>query len=116
MKSLFEQNGGTFCTVNGYKIPNLTISAEESVIFGKYALLRKRYLKQHRRILYTHLLTSGTLNQHLTEIERTANERMEQQMAVQQGVTEQLKAADQMKWVGLRQTADEIICKELIYS
>ena len=84
----------TYRTEGDYLIPNLTLPAEEPVTLGKYAHLRRRYLKQHRRILYTHLLTTCTFNQHLAEIEQTANERMEQivaQMAAQQGVTESLK-------------------------
>ena len=90
---------------------------------GKYALLRKKYLQQSRRVLYMNFLTAGTLNGHLTEIEQAAGERMERmtrQMAAAQGVTEQLKASDQMKWVGMmnniRQSAEELILQDLIYA
>ncbi len=96
---------------------------EPPVAHGKYALLRKQYLKDHRKILFVNLLTTGKLNEHLTEIEQTAMSRMEHltaQMAAEQGVTEQMKSADQMKWVALmnniRQSAEETILTDLIYS
>jgi len=86
-------------------------------------LLRKKYLKQHRRVLYLNLLTAGTLNEHLTEIEQAAMSRVEQitaQMAAAQGVTEKLKAENQMQWVGLmnniRHSAEESVISDLIYS
>jgi len=113
----------TYRMEGDYRVPNLTVPEERQVVLGKYALLRKNYLKQHRRILFVNLLTSGTLNEHLTEIEQTAQERMElitRQMAAAQGVTEELKAADQMKWVGLmnniRTSAEETILNDLIYN
>lgn len=113
----------TYSSVNGYNIPDLTVPEEPEVVLGRYALLRKRYLKQHRRILYTNLLTSGRLNSHLMEIEQTAMDRLERmiaQMAAAQGVTEELKASDQMKWVqmlnGIRHSAEEMILNDLIYS
>ena len=90
---------------------------------GKYALLRRTYRKQHRRVTYTNLLTSGKLNQHLMEIEQTAKTRIEQimaQMAKAEGVTEELKASDPMKWTGLmnnlRHSAEETVLAELIYN
>ena len=113
----------TYRTENGYRLPNLLPPQEPEVHLGKYALLRKRFLKQNRRVTYTNLLTSGRLNTHLTEIEQTARSRMEQitaEMARSQGVTEELKATDQMRWVGLmnniRQAAEEMILNELIYN
>ena len=113
----------TYRTERGYRLPNLLPPQEPEVHLGKYALLRKRFLKQNRRVTYTNLLTSGRLNAHLTEIEQTARSRMEQitaEMARSQGVTEELKANDQMRWVGLmnniRQAAEEMILNELIYS
>ena len=113
----------TYRVEGDYLVPNLTLPEEPPVILGKYALLRKKYLKQYRRVLFVNLLTAGTLNQHLMEIERTANERMElttAQMAAAQGVTEQLKASDQMRWVGLmnniRHSAEETILNDLIYA
>jgi hypothetical protein len=92
-------------------------------VCGKYALLRKQYLKDHRKILFVNLLTTGKLNEHLTEIEQTAMSRMEQltsEMAAAQGVTEQLKKEQQMQWVGMmnniRAAAEETILNDLIYS
>lgn len=106
-----------------YSLPNLTVPDEPEAIFGKYALLRREYLKQHRKVLFTNLLTSGKLTAHLMEIEKAAQSRMEQivtALAKAEGVTEELKARDQMMWVGLmnnfRHTAEEIIRKELITS
>ncbi len=113
----------TYRMENGYRLPNLLPPQEPEVHLGKYALLRRKFLKQNRRVTYTNLLTSGKLNQHLMEIEQTALKRMEQltaQMAKEAGVTEELKASDQMKWVGLmnnlRNAAEETVLNELIYS
>ena len=113
----------TYRMEGDYRVPNLAVPEEGQVVLGKYALLRKNYLKQHRRILFVNLLTSGKLNEHLTEIEQTAQERMElitRQMAAAQGVTEKMKAENQMQWVGLmnniRHSAEETILAELIYS
>ncbi|NLO48306.1 MAG: TnpV protein [Clostridiales bacterium] len=113
----------TYRMEGDYRVPNLTVPEESPVILGKYALLRKKYLKQHRRVLYLNLLTAGTLNEHLTEIEQTATSRMEQitaQMAAAQGATENLKAENQMQWVGLmnniRHSAEESVLSDLIYN
>ena len=112
----------TYTMQNGYRLPNLLPPQEPEVPLGKYALLRRTYLKQNRRVTYTNLLTSGKLNQHLTEIEQTARSRMERitaQMAKDEGVTEELKASDPMRWTGLmnniRQVAEETVLRELIY-
>ena len=109
----------TYTRQGDYNLPNLLPPQEEPVPHGKYALLRKKFLKEHRRVTYTNLLTSGKLNSHLAEIQR----RMEQivaQMAKNQGVTEELKASDQMKWVqmmsNLQNAAEETVLAELIYS
>ena len=114
----------TYRTEGDYQVPNLLPPEETvTVVLGKYALARKKFLKQSRRILFTNLLTSGKLNEHLMETEQMANERMElltAQMAAAQGVTEELKASDQMKWVGLmnniRHSAEETILNDLIYA
>ena len=113
----------TYTRQGDYNLPNLLPPQEEPVPHGKYALLRKKFLKEHRRVTYTNLLTSGKLNSHLAEIQQTAQRRMEQivaQMAKTQGVTEELKASDQMKWVGLmnniQNAAEEMVLAELIYS
>lgn len=113
----------TYRTEGDYRVPNLTVPEEGEVILGKYALLRKDYLKHHRRAMYLNLLTAGTLNKHLMEIEQTARQRLElivPKMAAQQGVNEQMKAENQMQWVGLmnniHQAAEETILSELIYN
>ena len=113
----------TYTMQGDYNLPNLLPPQEPEVHLGKYALMRRRYLKQNRRITYTNLLTSGKLNAHLTEIEQTAKSRLEQiisQMAQAEGVTEELKAADPMRWTGLmnniKQSAEETVLQELIYS
>ena len=116
-------NGITYTRQGDYNLPNLLPPQEPEAPSGKYALLRKKFLKEHRRVTYTNLLTSGKLNSHLAEIQQTAQRRMEEivaQMAKAEGVTEELKASDQMKWVGLmnniQNAAEEMVLAELIYS
>lgn len=113
----------TYTMKDGCRLPDLLPPQEPETALGKYGLLRRRYLKEHRKVLFTNLLTSGRLNEHLAEIDRTAKERMEQlvtEMARTEGVTEELKAADPMKWVGLMNSlkaqAEEIILSELVYN
>ena len=112
----------TYTMKNGYRLPNLLPPQEPEVHLGKYALLRRRYLQQNRKVRFTNLLTSGKLNEHLMEVDKAANERLEllvAQMAQAEGITEEMKATDQMKWVGLmnniRMSAEEQVLKELIY-
>jgi hypothetical protein len=121
-KGVLKMEELTYRMEGDYLIPNLAMPEEAPAALGKYALLRKKYLKQHRRTLFTNLLTAGKLNEHLMEIERTANERLElmtAQMAQAGGVDERMKAENQMKWVGLmnniRQAAEETILNDLIY-
>ena len=113
----------TYTLQGNYLMPDLLPPQEEPISLGKYARMRKRFLQEHRKITYTNLLTSGKLNSHLAEIEQTAQHRVEElvaQMAKAQGVTEELKASDQMKWVGLmnnlQNAAEEMVLAELIYS
>jgi hypothetical protein len=120
MKSIFEEMGGTYSDISGYLIPNLAMP--ELPPLGKYGRMRKRYLKEHRPVLYTNLLVTGNLDQHLAEIDEACDKRMEllmQQMSPQEGVTEELKASDQMEWVcsmnSIRNRAEEIVLSELIY-
>ena len=101
-KSIFEQMGGTYTQAGDYLLPNLTIDESEQQQIGKYGRMRKRYLKEHRPVLYTNLLTTSHLFQHLTKIDMACEEQMEfliKQMAKQERVTEALKASDQMEWV-----------------
>ena len=122
MKCLFEEMGGTYRQVGDYFIPNLVLSDDGNYQIGKYGRMRRTYLKEHRKILYTNYVMEGTLWGHLSEIDQACNERMEtivSAMAKQEGVTEALKAADQMEWVrrmnNIRNRAEEIILHELVY-
>ena len=111
----------TYTMQGDYLIPDLTVP--ESPKLGKYGMLRRTFLREHREGLYTGMLMEGTLNAHLEEVDREANRMLEQlttQMALEQGVTEELKARDQMLWVqrmnNIRQAAEEIIYSQLIYA
>ena len=111
----------TYRMQGDYRLPNLI--PPESPKVGKYGMLRHSYLRKHREGLYTGMLMEGTLNAHLEEVDREANRMLEQlttQMALEQGVTEELKARDQMLWVqrmnNIRQAAEEIIYSQLIYA
>ena len=113
----------TYSKVNGYLIPDLTLPEEAEVEHGRYALMRRHYLQNHRKGLFVKLLMSGKLNPHLTEIEQTAMERLElqsKQMAKAEGVTEELKATDPMAWIqqmtNIRNRVEETILQDLIYS
>ena len=122
-KTFFEQMGGTYTQVGDYLLPNLTIDESKQQSLGKYGRMQRRYLKEHRRVLYTNLLVADKLDQHLAEIDKACEERMElltQQMAKREDVTEALKADDQMEWVrrmtSIHNRAEEIALRELVYS
>ena len=104
-----------------FYVPNLLMPEEEPVTYGHFGWMRLKYLKEHRRAIYINLKTSGQLTHHLNEIDREANEMLRlliEQMAQAQGITEQMKAADQLAWVGamnnIRSTTEEIVLNELI--
>ena len=122
-KSLHEELGGSYTKVGDYLLPNLAIDESEQRPIGKYGRMRKHYLKEHRPVRYTNLLVTGNLDKHLAEIDEACEEQMElliRQMAEREGVTEALKAADQMEWVrrmnSINNRAEEIVLSELIYS
>lgn len=122
MKSIFEQMGGTYTSAGDYLIPNIEFPDKPRNPIGKYGRMREAYLKEHRPGLYSRLLLSGKLYEHLAEVEQTSNERLETmipQMAEAQGVTEALKAQDQLCWVGkmneIKHSAEEIILAEIIF-
>lgn len=122
MKSLFEQMGSTYTLQGDYYLPNLTLPIEENKPIGIWGQRHLRYLKQHRKVLYTNLLTSGELRSYLADIDEQAETmffRLVEQMARRNGVTESLKAIDQMAWVqkmnNIRNAAQEIVYAELIY-
>jgi len=122
-KSIFEQIGGTYTEVNGYLLPNLVIPDEELKPIGIWGQRHLRYIKQHKRALYTSLLLSGQLNSYLADLDEQAKEMfqmLERQLAEQDGITERLKAENQMEWVrrmnACREQAKEIVNAELIYA
>ena len=122
MKSLFEEMGGTYRQEGDYLIPNLALPNDGNYEIGKYGRMRLNYLKEHRKILYTNYLMEGTLSKHLSEIDQACNERMDNivsAMAKREGLTEELKAADQMEWVrrmnNIRNRAEEIVLREVVF-
>ena len=119
-KSLFERMGGTCHQKGDYFLPDLSVP--ELPAIGIWGQRRRRYLKEHRQAFYTALLLSGKLNDHLSEIDEQAEAMFSQlvkQMAEQDGITEQLKADNQMEWVrrmnSIRNRVEEIIFHEYIY-
>lgn len=122
-KTIFEKMGGTYTQVGDYFLPNLELPEEEQQTIGVWGQRHRRYLKEHRRATYATLLTGGKLNNYLADIDRQAEEmflRLVKQMAEVEGVTEALKAADPMEWVGrmnnIRNSSMEIVNVELIYT
>ena len=111
----------TYSKYEHYYLPDLAASQEEPATYGRFGRMRLKYLKEHRRGTYTTLKTSGQLTHHLNEIDREANQMLRlliEQMAQAQGITEQLKAEDQVAWVGavncIRSAVKEIVLNELI--
>ena len=122
MKSLFEEYGGTYTMQGDYRLPNITLPAEDERPIGVWGQRRLRYLKQHHKVMYYNLLTSGKLHSHLADIEEEAQSlfsRLVKEYAEKEGVTEQLKAADQMAWVrkmnNIRERATEIVNAEVVF-
>lgn len=120
--TLFEQMGGTYTQVGDYLLPNLTLPEEKQKPIGIWGQRYARYLKQHHKVLYMNLLTSCKLNSYLANIDEQAEDmfsRLVKETAEKQGVSEQLKATDQMVWVGkmnvIRNAAMEVVNKELIF-
>ena len=123
MKSIFEEMGGTYRQEGDYLIPNLVLPDTSDYKIGKYGRMRRSYLKEHRPSLYSTLVLDGILFKHLAEIDQACNERMEtiiSAMVKQEGVTEALKAADQMEWVrrknSIHNRSEEIVLSELVYA
>lgn len=121
MKSLYEELGGTYHQEGDYLIPDLTPPPFPHI--GIWGLRRKNYLLKNREPIYTSMLLSGKLGTHLDEVDRQAEEMLfllVDQMARAEGVTEQLKATDQMAWVGamnnIRARAEEVVYAEVIYN
>ena len=121
-KTIFEKMGGTYTQVGDYLLPDLKLPEEDQQPIGVWGQRHWRYLKEHRRATYATLLTSGKLNGYLADIDRQAEElfsRLVKQMAEAEGITEHLKADNQMEWVrrmnNIRNRAMEIVNSELIY-
>lgn len=122
MKTLFEQLGGTYTMQGDYRLPNLTVEETDTRPIGVWGQRRLNYLKHRRKVLYYNLLTSGKLHSHLADIEEQAQElfdRLTTNLSAKEGITEQLKATDQMKWVqkmnNIRERAMEVVCKEVVF-
>ena len=121
--TLFEQLGGTYTQIGDYLLPDLSLPAEtQTGNIGVWALRLKRYLKQHHKVLYYNLLTSGKLHSHLADVEEQAQDlfsRLVKELAEKEGITEQLKAADQMTWVqkmnNIRSRVTEVVNAEVIF-
>ena len=121
-KTIFEELDGRYERQGDYLIPCLTVPAEEEQTIGIWGQRHLDYLKQHRRVTYTNLLTSGKLNTYLADIDRQAQERFErliEGMKQAQGITEQLKSENALEWTGrmnnIRACAREIVESEIVY-
>lgn len=122
MKSMFEQMGGTYREENGYFLPNIAVPEHDPRPIGKWGELHESYLKKHKPFTYTDLLTSCKLDSYLADINEQADEMLDHlivQMAKNEGVTERLKADNQMEWVrrmnSIRSRAEEVVKADLIY-
>ncbi|MDD6588530.1 MAG: TnpV protein [Anaerobutyricum hallii] len=121
-KQIYDEKNGMNYTLHGdYYLPDLVLREEEPT-YGKYGMLRKQFLKEHRSARYQYMLLTGKLNEHLNQIDQEVREQVEtlmEQMTEKQGVTEELKAQDQMEWVRLmnniKASAEEIVLKNMIY-
>ena len=122
-KTIFEQMGGTYTMQGDFCLPDLTLSPEEERPIGVWGQRRLRYLKQHHKILYYNLLTSGKLRSHLADVEEEAQSlffRLVKEYSEREGVTEQLKAENPMEWVqkmnNIRNRVAETVCADLIFA
>ena len=121
-KQIYDEKNGMSYTLHGdYYLPDLVLREEEPT-YGKYGMLRKQFLKEHRSARYQYLLLTGKLNEHLNQTDQEAREQVEtlmEQMIEKQGVTEELKAQDQMERVRLmnniKASAEEIVLKNMVY-
>ena len=112
----------TYSKYGDYYLPDLVLSKEEPATYGRFGRMRLKYLKANRRVTYINLKTSGDLTPHLNEIDREANEMLQlliEQVAQAQGITEHMKAADQLAWVGAmnntRNAAREVVLHNLVF-
>ena len=122
MKSIFEQSGGTYTMQGDYRMPNITLPAEDERPIGVWGQRRLRYLKQHHKVLYYNLLTSGKLNSHLADIEEEAQSifsRLVKEYAEKEGVTKQLKKENPIEWIrrmnNIKMRVREMVNSEVIF-
>ena len=122
-KTIFEQMGGTYEQQGDYFIPCLALPDEEQIEIGVWGQRHLRYIKQHHKVQYTNLLTSGKLNGYLADIDKQAEDmffRLVKQIAEREGVTEQLKADNQMEWGArmnnIRSRTAEMVNNDIIYN
>lgn len=122
MKTLFEQFGGTYTMQGDYRLPNLTVEETDNRPIGVWGQHRLNYLKHHRKVLYYNLLTSGKLHFHLADTEEQAQDlfsRLVKEYAEKEGITEQLKVTDQMKWVqrmnNIRERVTETVYSDVMF-
>ena len=121
-KHIYDESNGLSYTLHGdYYLTDLEINEEEST-YGKYGIMRKQFLKEHRSARYQYLVLTGKLTEHLNQVDKEAREKVEmlvEQMAERWGVTEELKMRDQMEWVrrmnNIKATAEEIVYKNIIF-
>ena len=121
-KQIYDEKNGLNYTLHGdYYLPDLEINEEEST-YGKYGIMRKQFLKEHRSARYQYLVLTGKLTEHLNQVDKGARKKVEmlmEQMVEQWGVTEELKMQDQMEWVrrmnNIKATAEEIVYKNIIF-
>ena len=121
-KHIYDEKNGLSYTLHGdYYLPDLVLNEEEPT-YGKYGMLRKQFLKEHRSARYQYMLLTGKLNEHLNQIDQEVREQVEmlmKQMAEKQGVNENLKRKDQMRWVRLmnniKASVEEIVVRKIIY-
>ena len=121
-KQIYDEKNGLNYTLHGdYYLPDLGINEEEST-YGKYGIMRKQFLKEHRSAKYQYLVLTGKLTEYLNQVDKEAREKVEmlvEQMAERWGVTEELKMRDQMEWVrrmnNIKATAEGIVYKNIIF-
>ena len=122
-KQIYDEKNGLSYTLHGdYYLPDLEINEEEST-YGKYGIIRKQFLQEHRSARYQYLALTGKLTEHLNQVDKEAREKVEmlvEQMAEQWGVTEELKMQNQMEWVrrmnNIKHVAEEMVLMEIIYA
>ena len=122
-KQIYDEKNGLNYTLHGdYYLPDLEINEEEPT-YGKYGIMRKQFLKEHRSARYQYLVLTGKLTEHLNQVDKEVREKVEmlmEQMAEQWGVTEELKMQDQMEWVrrmnNIKNVAEEMVLRKFIYA